>query len=94
LTRFVVPPWFGVERPAGHPHPSFARHVGKAESVTLVSRIRLGGEFNAVLDWLAPPASSLRECCNRFPAAFSHRSTAQRTRKRTTRRLTRCGVAG
>lgn len=23
LTRFVVPPWFGDERPLGHPHPSF-----------------------------------------------------------------------
>lgn len=36
-----------------------ARDGGKAESITLVSWIRLGGEFNRVVDWLAPPASSL-----------------------------------
>ena len=29
------------------PHPHSARHGGKAESITLVSRIQLGGEFSS-----------------------------------------------
>src|SRR5262249_16264157 len=62
----VVPPWFGDGRqllPFIALHS--ARYEGKAESITLGSRIRLGGEFHAQRAGLhRPPALSIpSEAC-------------------------------
>ena len=59
-TRFVVPPWFGVERPLGHSPPSFGPSRGQGgihySRFTDSARRRVQQH----LDWLAPPANSLQ----------------------------------
>lgn len=57
-----------------------ARNGGKAESITLVSWIQLGGEFNRVVDWLAPPASSLYRMSPPTPSFVLASFKGQRTR--------------
>src|SRR6476660_1264901 len=46
LTRFVVPPWFGVERPLGH-SPPFIRPVTRANRNPLLSFHGFGSEASS-----------------------------------------------